>query len=324
TAVSSEGGTGVGKVGVTGATGFIGRALIRDLVNAGYEVVAVTREPDQYRTATGPAVAACEWSDVVEVADRDGIETWVHLAGEPIGARRWTHRRKQEIMHSRVETTRRVVEAIAAGAARSGRQPVLVSASAVGFYGTSETARFTEDDPGGDDFLASVVKAWEAEARRAEDFGARVARVRLGVVLGRDGGALPRMALPYRWWVGGPIGAGTQWVSWVHRADAVGLLRFAMENPVRGVLNATSPNPVTMDAFGRTLGKVLRRPHWFRVPEPALRLAFGEGADVLLGGQRVIPKRAMKMGYAFQYADLESALREIFTSNKGGAGAVAR
>ncbi|MCL6577153.1 TIGR01777 family oxidoreductase [Kyrpidia sp.] len=309
-----------GIVGVTGGTGFVGRALIRDLLHSGYGVMIVTRDPERFRR-TVPAgagvgeVEVCGWDVLMDRARRKRVETWVHLAGEPIAGRRWSKRQKEAILRSRAESTRRVVEVLSSAQVPGGGRPVLVSASAVGFYGTSETAVFTEEDPGGDDFLATVVKMWEEEALRAEKFGARVVRVRLGVVLGREGGALPRMVFPYRLGIGGRIGTGRQWVSWVHLADAVGLFRFAIERPVQGAVNAVSPNPVTMETFGRTLARVLGRPYRVPVPGAALRVVFGEGADVLLRGQRVLPKRAEQWGYVFRHPDLEGALADIF---KGG------
>lgn len=297
------------KIAVTGATGLIGRALVDRLLAEGREVVVVTRDPGRFAGGRRPGVAACGWDETPESMAARGIEAWVHLAGEPIAGKRWTKAQKEAIRRSRVETTRRVVEWIE----RSGGEgTVLVNASAVGFYGTSDTATFDEESPGGGDFLASVVAKWEGAARRAEEFGARVVLARFGVVLGREGGALPRMALPYRMGVGGPIGTGRQWISWIHLDDAVGLIVRALDAPVGGPLNVTSPNPVTMDEFGRTLGRVLGRPHRLRVPAAALRMIFGEGADVLLRGQRVLPKRALEWGYSFQYPHLEGALRAIF------------
>jgi uncharacterized protein (TIGR01777 family) len=299
------------RIGVTGATGLIGRALVRRLVADGHEVVVVTREPERMvPDPTRPKVVVCGWEETAEAMAARGIEAWVHLAGEPIAGKRWTREKKEEIRRSRVETTRRVVEWIAGSA--SDRETVFISASAVGFYGYSDTAIRVEGDPGGEDFLASVVQEWEAEAQKAEKFKARVVLARFGVVLDREGGALPRMALPFRMGLGGPVGSGRQWISWVHVEDAVGILRLALEKPVEGPLNITSPKPVTMEEFGRTLARVLRRPYWLPAPAPLLRAVFGEGADVLLRGQRVLPKRAEAYGYSFQYPDLEGALRAIY------------
>lgn len=299
------------RIGVTGATGFIGRALVRRLVADGHEIVVVTRDPERLVPGLSrPGVVACGWEETAEAMAARGIEAWVHLAGEPIAGKRWTRQKKEEIRRSRVETTRRVVEWIAGSAAE--RETVLVSASAVGFYGYSDTTVWAEGDPGGEDFLASVVKEWEAEAQKAEKFKARVVLARFGVVLGREGGALPRMALPFRMGLGGPVGSGRQWISWIHVEDAVGLLCLALEKPVEGPLNVTSPKPVTMEEFGRTLARVLRRPYWLPAPAPLLRAVFGEGADVLLRGQRVLPKRAEAYGYSFQYPDLEGALHAIY------------
>jgi len=230
----------------------------------------------------------------------------VNLAGESIASGRWTAARKAAIRSSRVEATRALVDAAAAA---SPRPKVLVNASGVGYYGAHGDEPLDETAAAGTDFLARLCVEWEAEARRAEALGVRVVVVRLGVVLAPDGGALSAMLLPFRAGLGGPIGGGRQWMSWVHRDDVVGLLREAVGNAeYAGPVNATSPNPVTNRDFTRALGRVLHRPTVLPVPGIGLRLLMGEMATMLLTGQRVLPKVAERRGYAWQQPELPAAL----------------
>lgn len=284
---------------VTGGTGFIGRPLCRMLRAEGHTVTVVSRHPEDVE---GPAIP---WDAVPgAVAESDAL---VNLAGEPIADRRWTPARKQAILDSRVGATRALVDALAA----SARRPrVLVSGSAVGYYGPRADEPLDETAGAGGDFLASVCRAWEAEAQRAEDFGVRVVRLRLGVVLAGDGGALARMLPPFRAFVGGPLGDGRQWMSWIHRDDVTGLIASALrQEAYRGAVNATAPAPVTNRVFATTLGQVLARPAALAVPALVLRLVFGEMAGVLLTGQRVLPRAAEQLGYRWRYRELGAALR---------------
>lgn len=286
------------RVLLTGGTGFVGRALAEALVAAGHTVMLVTRDPSH---ASAPAV---DWDGVpAAVTEADAV---VNLAGEPIAARRWSNAQKARIRSSRVESTRRLVEAIAAATVRPS---VLVTASAVGYYGPHGDEPLDETAPAGSDFLAEVCRAWEAEAFAAEALGLRVVRLRIGIVLARDGGALGRMLPPFRAFVGGALGSGTQWMSWIHRDDLVGLVVDALKKDAyRGPVNASAPQPATNEEFTRVLGQVLARPTLFRVPAIALRLALGEMADVLLTGQRVIPAVADRIGYRWRYPELTPAL----------------
>lgn len=296
---------------ITGATGFVGRALVAELLAQGHGVTVVSRRPDAARKALGGRVAAVGWDDrsglAQAVAAADGV---VNLAGANLSAGRWTARRKQEIMASRVDATRRIVSAIA----DAGRKPaVLVSASAVGYYGPQTDRICTETDAPANDFLAQVCQAWENEANAVRDCGVRLVIVRLGVVLGPDGGALPRMALPFRLFAGGPVGHGRQWVPWVHRADVVGLIMHALQRPdVSGPLNAVAPEAQTNRTFSRALGRALARPCWLPVPAAALKLAFGEMSMLLLTGQRVAPEATLASGYTFRFPNLEPALADIY------------
>ncbi|HZR82064.1 MAG TPA: TIGR01777 family oxidoreductase [Candidatus Binatia bacterium] len=298
---------------VTGGTGFIGRRLCAHLADAGRTVRVLTRDParaagrslahDAELRATPRAGDAAGWRDAVA-----GCDAIVNLAGESVAAGRWTDARKRAIVASRVETTRALV---AGCRALAQPPPVLVSASAIGYYGPHGDEEISEPSPPGHDFLSRVCVDWEAEAVAAEGLGMRVARMRIGVVLGRGGGALARMVTPFKLYAGGPVGSGRQWVSWIHLDDVVGLLAFALaRDDVRGPMNATAPDPRTMRDLASAIGAALGRPSWAPVPAFALRLALGEMAEMLLQGQRVVPRAALGAGYAFLYPKLEDALRE--------------
>jgi len=265
---------------------------------AGHAVTIVSREPGRV-----PA-RAIGWDGLrAAMPETDAI---VNLAGESVAGGRWTAARKAAIRTSRIEATRALVDAAAAA---SPRPKVLVNASAVGYYGAHGDEALDERAAAGTDFLARVCVEWEAEARRAEALGLRVVLLRVGVVLAPDGGALSAMLLPFRAGLGGPIGGGRQWMSWVHRDDVVGLLREAVGNAEYvGPVNATSPNPVTNRDFARALGRVLHRPAALPVPGIGLRLLMGEMATMLLTGQRVLPRAAERLGYAWQQPELPAAL----------------
>ena len=232
----------------------------------------------------------------------------INLAGEPIQKGRWTPARKKAILESRVALTNAIVNAIAG----SERKPeVLINASAVGYYGTSETRVFTEESPAGDDFLADVCAAWEQAAGNASGH-TRVVIVRIGVVLGKDGGALPKMMLPYRFFVGGVIGSGKQWVPWIHIDDVTGLISFAITNgSLSGAVNATAPAALRIKDLSKMLAKALRRPNIFPIPRLVLRWTLGEVATLLLSGQRVTPKAAVDAGYRFRFPILQEALKDL-------------
>jgi uncharacterized protein (TIGR01777 family) len=287
------------RVLLTGGTGFIGAPLCRALRGAGHAVTVVTRDPEH---ATGPAVG---WDGVgAAVRDADAL---VNLAGEPIAGGRWSAARKDRIRASRIESTQALVRAAAAA---DRRPSVLVSASAVGYYGAHGDEPLDETAPAGTGFLADVCRAWEAEALAAATLGLRVVRLRLGIVLAPDGGALARMLPPFRGFLGGPLGSGDQWTSWIHRDDVTGLVVAALASEAyAGAVNATAPRPVTNREFAQALGHALARPSWLRTPAPFLRLALGEMADMLLTGQRVLPAVAEGLGYQFRYRDLAPALR---------------
>jgi uncharacterized protein (TIGR01777 family) len=279
------------KVLVTGVTGFLGGHVARELEGAGHTVRGVSRRPD-------PARETCGWEEEDlgrAVAESDAV---VHLAGENLFARRWSARQKAVIRSSRVESTALLARLVAE---KGGG--VLVSASAVGFYGPHGDEEVDEEAPAGTDFLAGVCRDWEAALAPATEAGVRVARARTGVVLG-DGGALARLLLPFKLGIGGPIGSGRQVFPWIHVGDCARLYRFLVESEgASGAYNATAPNAVTNRELARTLGRVLHRPAFLPLPGFALRLALGEVADVLLSGQRAVPRRAQAEGFAFEHPE---------------------
>jgi uncharacterized protein len=296
------------RVAVVGATGLIGRRLCAALVARGDEVRAVSRGGD----AGVAGVDDVCWDPVdgpPPPAALDGAEALVNLAGAPIAGRRWTAARKRLIRESRITTTRLLAGALGA----DDRPRTLVNASAVGYYGPREEV-VDEDSPPGSDFLADTCVAWEREALRAEERGVRVVRVRTGIVLAREGGALPQMARPVSLFAGGPIGSGRQWVPWIHIDDEVGLILLALDrDDLRGPLDAVAPRPVRQRELVRALGRVLDRPTVVPAPAVAVRLALGEMATMALDGQHVIPRVAEEAGYGWAFADLEAALRHLLT-----------
>ena len=299
------------RVAVTGGTGFLGRALVAALAGEGHRVVVLTRRAGQVELPAGALARPWPGSDDPELPGwweaLEGAEAVVHLAGAPLASGRWDGSAKARIRDSRVLSTRRLVE----GLGRLSERPqVLVSASAVGYYGDRGDEPLTEEASPGRGFLAEVCQAWEAAAQEAEALGIRVVRLRIGLVLG-PGGALTALLRPFRLGLGGPLGRGDQWVPWVHRDDVVGLVRLAWsDRRAAGALNAVAPEPVRQADLARALGRVLRRPAVLRLPAPLLRLALGEVADaLLLASQRALPAQALRLGYAFRHRALEPALR---------------
>jgi uncharacterized protein (TIGR01777 family) len=297
------------RVLVTGATGLIGSALCDALLARGDEVVGLSRDPERARSAT-PEIDWHPWEAALERPPADaltGVDGVVNLVGEPIN-QRWTEQAKQRIRDSRETATRNLVAAIAGAEARPG---VLVSQSAVGYYGDTGDAVVDEDAPPGDGFDAQVCAAWEETAREAASAGVRVAIVRTGLVLDRRGGLLEQLLLPFRLGVGGPIAGGDQYMAWVSLDDEVGILLWALDDDsVDGTVNATAPEPVTNREFSKALGRVLRRPAIVPVPKLALRARLGgELADTATGGPRAIPRRTQELGYEFRHPELEQALR---------------
>ena len=276
------------NISISGASGFIGRHLMKSLAQAGHSLRALSRH--------APPAESLREADAV-----------IHLAGEPL-AQRWTAEAKRRIRESRVAGTRNLVAALAA---LPRRPEALICASAIGYYGSRGDEVLTESSAPGSGFLPEVCVAWEREAQAAEAFGMRVVRVRTGLVLDAGGGALVRMLPPFRMGLGGRLGSGRQWMSWIHLEDLAALFQFAVESQVRGPLNAVAPNPVTNSDFTRELAHALRRPAVFPVPEFALKMLFGEMADVLLASQRVAPAAAEAAGFRFRFPQLAPALESL-------------
>ncbi|QZZ22131.1 TIGR01777 family oxidoreductase [Leptothermofonsia sichuanensis E412] len=304
------------KIAITGATGFVGSRLVERLQTEGHQIMVLTRNaaraeqvfpksafPNVEIVAYTP-VEAGDWQKAI--AGCDGV---VNLAGEPI-SERWSPQHKQGILNSRKLGTQRLVEAIIQA---EPKPQVLVNASAIGYYGTSETATFDETSAAGDDFLARVCQEWESEARKVTGAGVRLVIFRIGIVLGM-GGAIAKMLPPFKLFAGGPIGTGRQWFSWIHREDLVSLIIRALTQPdMEGVYNATAPNPVRMGEFCATMGQVLNRPSWLPVPGFALEVLLGDGAKVVLEGQQVLPKRTQSTGFQYQYPTVQQALKQVLS-----------
>jgi uncharacterized protein (TIGR01777 family) len=305
----------VARVLVTGGTGFVGRRLVRALVDRGDAVTVLSRDPDaaarrlpsEARAVAYTPTEDGPWFD--EVARADAV---VHLAGEPIGGVRWTAARKRAFESSRIDSAAAIVRAMAK-APEASRPKVLVGASAVGFYGSRPASEeLDETSPPGSDYLASLCVRWEAAEAKAAEFGVRVVHARLGIVLGEGGGALAEMTRAFRMGAGGPIGSGEQAMSWIHADDAVGLLLLAIDDPrASGPMNVVAPEPVTMRQLAREIGLAMGRSSWLRVPAFAVRAMFGEGADPILGGQRVLPRVAERLGHAFRFRAIAPALRDV-------------
>ncbi|HWI22524.1 MAG TPA: TIGR01777 family oxidoreductase [Baekduia sp.] len=299
------------RFALTGGTGLIGRRLIGELRKRGDEVTVLTRNPAK---ANLPGVEVVAWQPADEPAPAQALEdrdVIVNLLGESVG-QRWTSESKRAIIDSRVLGTRNLIAGIEA---TTTRPRALVSGSAIGYYGSDGAAtRQPESAPPGDDFLASVTVAWEREAQTAETLGLRVAIIRTGVLLDPAGGALASMLRPFKMGLGGPIAGGRQYISWIHSDDLVALFIAAADNGWRGAYNGTAPEPVTNKEFSKTLGRVLHRPAVMRVPGFVLRRVLGEMADIVTGGQRAVPERALAEGFRHRYSDLETALKETTSS----------
>ena len=297
------------KVLVSGASGLVGSAIAEALRRDAHTVARLLRP----ESAGRPEPTDVRWHEVsgdFDAAAAEGADAVVHLAGASIAAGRWNDARKRLIRSSRVEATRHLVSALA----KLARPPRLfVCASASGYYGDRGDEELTEQSSPGNDFLATLARDWEAEAARAEQFGARTATLRFGLILSRRGGALPRMLRPFRLGLGGRLGSGKQWMSWVTLEEVVEIIRYALSNAaVRGPVNAVAPNPVRNAEFTAILGRVLRRPTIFPVPAFALRLGLGEMGDaLLLGSQRILPRKLQQLGYSFQQSELEPALSAL-------------
>lgn len=300
------------RILVAGGTGFIGRALIRQLSAQGNEIVALVRDVADASSKFPPEVTVSRWDGITVDAWRlslEDVDAVINLSGASIGGGRWTPRRKALILQSRVAPTRALVEAMRAS---RHRPRVLINASAVGFYGMSGDDVVTEETPPGDDFLGTTCQQWEAEALSAAPLGVRVVLPRFGVVLAEGGGALDRMLLTFKLFIGGPLGSGDQWYPWVHRDDAIAVLLHLLDHQeCEGGFNVVSPESVSMRTFAREVGRTLGRPSWMPVPSFMLRMLFGEMSGIILQGRRIIPARLLEAGFAFKYPTLRGALQAI-------------
>jgi uncharacterized protein len=302
------------RVTVTGATGLIGPGVIAALRDRGDEVTVLSRDPDRARGKLGAEVRALRWEALSEpapiqaLAGRDAV---VHLAGEPV-AQRWSERARRAIRDSRVVGTRNLVEGLRELDAHdhNARPGVLVSSSAIGYYGAHGPEPIDEEAPAGEDFLARVCAEWETQARAAERLGMRAVQVRTGVVLDRAGGALAKMLPPFRLGAGGPVAGGRQYVAWIHRDDLIGMMLAALSDERwSGPVNATAPEPVTNRELSHALGHALHRPALLPVPELALRALYGEMAEIVTTGVRAVPAKALVLGYGFEHPRLDEALQ---------------
>jgi uncharacterized protein (TIGR01777 family) len=304
------------RVFVAGGTGLIGSRLVHSLSQDDNTVLVLSRRAEAARAALGSHCTVVEGDPTRPgpwVAAVDDCDAVVNLTGEDLFKERWSSAFKKVLRDSRVDSTANLVQALARKPCTSAGHPrVLVNASAVGYYGARGDEDLTEESPPGDDFLARLCLDWERAALAAEAQGVRAVVVRTGVVLAQEGGALQRLLAPFRMGMGGPVGSGRQWVSWVHAADVVGILRLALDGAaVRGPLNATAPNPVTNRTFAEAVGRALHCPAGLAAPEFAVRMMLGEVADVVLTGQRVLPKNASALGYCFQFPTLDAALADV-------------
>ena len=295
---------------ITGATGFIGKKVTNSLIARGDKVTVFTRSVEKAEKIFPGAENLIIWNQGAESGSFsfESIDAVIHLAGENVMGRRWSEQHKKNLLASRVSGTRELTEALEKA---KNKPEVFISASAVGYYGNSEEA-VDEYSPSGNDFLAGVVKSWEDETKRVDPMKIRRVNIRIGLVLDGKEGTLAKMVVPFRYFIGGPLGSGKQWFPWIHIDDLVGLFLFALDNGnMSGIINGVSPNPVRMDQFCNMLGKVLHRPSLFRIPAFLLRLVLGEAANVILSGAQVIPKRTLAAGYKFRFESVSGALNDL-------------
>lgn len=303
------------NVVITGATGFIGRALCSELVEAGHQVVGLSRNPAKGAELLGARVTVVGWDGKSAQGwgkHADGARAIVNLAGENIASGRWTQPQRRRILQSRLDAGRAVTDAVA----QADKKPdVVIQSSGIGYYGSRWDEIIDESSSAGKGFLSQVARDWEDSTKDVKSFGTRHVVIRTGVVLGADGGALPRLLTPFRLFLGGPLGSGKQWFPWIHLDDEVGAIRFLIErDDLDGAFNLTAPEPPTLKGFCRALGKAMGRPSWLPVPGFLLRLMFGEMAkEVLLSGQRAVPRRLLEAGYSFEYPGTMSALEHILS-----------
>jgi uncharacterized protein (TIGR01777 family) len=300
------------NIAITGGTGFVGTALTEAFLKKGNEVYILSRNK---QTSSKEGLHYVQWLTEGSHPEKslENIDVFINLAGESLNGGRWTVARKKSIYASRIHTTREVIRILRE---LKHKPSILINASAIGFYGISREKRFTETTmEHGHDFLAETVWSWEEEAKSAETLGIRTVLARFGVVLDKRAGALPKIVLPYKLFAGGTVGSGQQWLSWVHIADAVGMIQFVIDHPtIEGPINVVAPTPIKMRDFGKKIAKVMHRPHWIPAPSPALKVLLGEMSILVLEGQKVLPEKAEKNGYLFTHSFLDEALTNILKS----------
>jgi uncharacterized protein len=304
------------RIIITGATGLIGKRIIPLLMEKGYSIIIFTRNIESaQKKIDNESIAYIKWDYTKPIDDIikyiDGSYSIINLAGASIGGKRWNDSYKQLIYDSRVKTTKKITEAISKC---KNKPECLINTSAIGYYGTTGKEILNEDSPEGSDYLAVLCKDWESAAFEAEKSGVRVITLRIGIVLDRNEGALKKFLLPFKLFAGGHQGSGNQWISWIHIDDLISLIFYSLENKgIIGAVNCTSVNPVTNKEFSKTLGKVLHRPSYFPVPGFVLKIAVGDFTEYLLKGRKVIPEKALKNGYKFQFEVIEKALLNLLS-----------
>tara|TARA_R110002124_G_scaffold280490_1_gene453768 strand:+ start:6435 stop:7334 length:900 start_codon:yes stop_codon:yes gene_type:complete len=293
---------------ITGGTGFIGQELRETFLKEGHNLIIITRSPKKYEDEAASNQRFISWEDDL-ISEMENCDVVINLAGENIFGQRWNDEVKKRIYDSRINATRSLVEAIKKA---ENKPSVFISASASGIYGDQGNTILTEEAKAADDFLAEVCVDWEEESQKAAEFGVRVVNPRIGIVFEEGGGALEKMIPPFKFFVGGPIGDGKQYMSWIHRTDLVKALIFPIDNEeLIGAYNVCSPNPATMNEVSETLGDVMNRPSFFRVPKFALNIAFGEAAQPITGSIRMQPKKLQIHGFEFRFEELEETLADI-------------
>lgn len=295
---------------VAGGSGFLGGLIIQKLLRKSYTVTVLTRNVKGTSRIFGNSVKAVDWNDKREIIrEMERSASVINLSGANVMGKRWSTSYKNLIRSSRLESTRFLLECLKE---TESRIDSFISASAIGYYPRSDSEIFDEDSAPGDSFLSGVTKDWEEEVKKAAGLGIREVRIRMGIVLDKSGGAFKRMLLPYKLFVGGPIGSGKQWFSWVHADDVVNLFIKSIEDKIfSGAINAVSPNPVTMQKFAKTLGKIMNRPSLFKVPAFVLKIVLGEASIEVLTGAKIYPKRTIELGYKFEFENLSDALENL-------------
>ncbi|EJV58079.1 epimerase [Bacillus mycoides] len=295
------------KIAISGGSGFIGKYLSNFFIQKGYTVYILTRKKTAETSHTN--LQYVQWTPDLQIFPLSSIDVVINLSGESINSR-WTKKQKETILNSRIQTTKGLMKQLQALATKPH---TFINASAIGYYGTSETESFTEQqETPGNDFLAETVFLWEQEASKARSLGIRTIYSRFGVVLGADGGALPKMLLPYQLYIGGTIGSGNQWLSWIHIDDVVRMIDFIIhKKEIDGPFNITAPTPIRMKEFGEIIATITRRPHWLPVPSFVLRALLGEMSILVLEGQHVLPNKAIEHGYRYTFPTVNHALQNI-------------